>query len=72
MSTATITELEDGELSDGEGGKGSRAPPDPVISNGPRPPDHAREPLSHNANYQHNEKNVEAQASLQLASEEGT
>lgn len=71
MSTATITELEDGELSDGEGGKGSRGPLDPLISNGPRPPDHEREALSRKANYQHNEKNVEAPASLQLTSEEG-
>ena len=71
ISTATITELEDGELSDRDGGRGSRGPRNPATSNEPRPPVHECETISRRASMQGVEKNIGAQAVSHSTTDEG-
>ena len=72
ISTATITELEDGELSDGEGGRGARRPQDPGTSNEPRPPDYEQQVKFQRPNNQGTKTNNRGQVFSHLTWEEGT
>lgn len=69
MSTATITELEDGELSDRDAGRHSGGPLGPVKSNEPRLPDREREVISRRPSILGIEKNIGAQATSDIIDE---
>lgn len=71
MSTATITELEDGEVSDRDGGRRSGGPPGPVTSIESQPPDHEQEAISGRPSIPGVGKNVGTQAISDITTDEG-
>lgn len=71
MSIAAVSELEDGELSDRDGGRRSRGPPAPVTENEPQIPDHEQEAISRRSSILGVGKNIGATATSVITSDEG-
>ena len=71
MSIATISELEDGELSDRDGRRRSGGPPDPVTSNEPQLPDHEQEAIFRRPSILGVGKNIGAITNSDITTDEG-
>lgn len=70
-STATVTELEDGELSDGDKDRELGGASDPAVSNESRPPNNKSEEIFHSSKHQVMGKGIGGQEAALAKAKEG-